>query len=276
MIKLPFHKMHGLGNCFIVMDDRQGEVSDRLDVIELTRKVCDRNFGIGADGLLLVRPSNDNDLTMRIINEDGSEAEMCGNGIRCFARFVFDQGISADRRLKIDTLAGVIETNLLEDGRVEVDMGRPIFESDDVVADGTTDGDYARVETEGFEFGFVSMGNPHAITFVDEIPADWRETGARVESNAKFPNRTNVEFVKVRGDAEVEVSVWERGCGETMACGTGACAVVVAGARQGVLPRRPVTVQLPGGPLLIHWNDAGRVMMTGPAEPVCTGEYLFC
>ncbi|MCP4600146.1 MAG: diaminopimelate epimerase [Proteobacteria bacterium] len=273
MNELPFTKMHGLGNCFILMDDRQGNISDKADPHDLAIGVCDRNFGIGADGLILVNNSSEADFKMRIFNEDGSEPEMCGNGIRCFVRYLVDEGISHKRDLEVETLAGLISTTLDNKNNVRVDMGEPVLSNDDVIADsGNTP---ITVLESKHEFTFVSMGNPHAIAFVDSLNFDWRAVGVSVEKALSFPNKTNVEFVKVLGPREAEVKVWERGCGETAACGTGACAVTVAGALLGHLSREPVVVHLPGGPLEIHWNEASRVMMTGPTAKVCKGVYWF-
>jgi diaminopimelate epimerase len=198
---------------------------------------------------------------------------MCGNGIRCLARYLVDEGITNLRELAIDTLAGIIRTRLLDDGRVEVDVGEPALRSDDVAAE-PVDG-VVHVGAADREFTFVSMGNPHAVTFVEGFDFDWEGVGAAVERHAAFPNRTNVHFVAVRGPREAEIKVWERGCGVTMACGTGACAVAVAGALEGRLERAPVVIHLPGGDLEIHWNEANRVLMTGPAMLICRGVYLY-
>jgi diaminopimelate epimerase len=271
-MELRFKKMHGLGNCFVLFDDRDGELGAAVDPARLARAVCDRNFGIGADGILLVQSATDADFRMQIINEDGSEAEMCGNGIRCFARHLVDEGITERRELAIDTGAGVMHTRVLEQGLVEVDMGQPELASADVVADGEAP---LRVEEAGRRFTFVSMGNPHVIAFVEDYDFDWRAEGARVEQGRAFPNRTNVEYVRVVSPTEAEMKVWERGCGETMACGTGACAVAVAGALEQRLAREPVTIHLPGGDLRIHWNDRDRVIMTGPTVEVCRGVYHY-
>ena len=272
-MEIEFAKMHGLGNCFVLVDDRQGAASGTVDEVELARAVCDRSFGIGADGLILVQESETADLAMRILNEDGSEAEMCGNGIRCFARFVVDEGITDRTRLAVETLAGLMRTRLLEVGRVEVDMGEPALSSEDVAHE-PVEG-RVRVKLGGREYTFVSMGNPHAITFVDGFDFDWRLVGAAVETDEAFPNRTNVHFVNVTGPRKAEIKVWERGCGVTMACGTGACAAAVAGALEGRLDRAPVAIHLPGGDLEIHWTGDNHVMMTGPAVLICRGRYLY-
>ncbi len=269
MNEYPFVKMHGLGNCFVLMDNRNDAVG-MIALSTLAKSVCDRNYGIGADGLILVNRSSTADLCMRIFNEDGSEAEMCGNGIRCFQRYVVDEEFTDKRHLKIETMAGIIHTRLIEDNRVEVDMGEPILNNDDISVEGTPP---IAMDAHGHRFTFVSMGNPHAIAFVDNYDFDWRSIGQKVEKADAFPNKTNVEFIKIEGPNAAEMKVWERGCGETLACGTGACASVVAGALNGLLPREPITVTLPGGPLLVHWNDNNRIMMTGPAVNICKGVY---
>ncbi len=260
-MKFTFTKMHGLGNSFILMDDRGDRISGGLKISDLAIAVCSRDFGIGADGLILIRESSNADFQMVIINEDGSTAEMCGNGIRCFARFVVEEGITDETGLSIETGAGIIRTELLDGGLVRVDMGEPVY-------------DRASVTVRGRRFTNVSMGNPHAVAFVEDYGFDWRVEGSAVETDEVFPQKTNVEYVKVIGPAEADMKVWERGCGETMACGTGACAVAVAGAIDGKLERVPVTIHLPGGDLLIHWNEDNRVMMTGPVVRVCDGTFF--
>ena len=274
MSSLTFTKMHGLGNCFVMMDDRDRRVSQRVDPVELAVMCCDRNFGIGADGLILVREHDTCDLEMQIVNEDGSMAEMCGNGVRCFARYAVEEAITSKRSLTVFTPAGVIQTKLLDDGNVEVDMGPAKLETDDVIGEPAAAGHIQVIERDKI-FTFVSMGNPHAVTFVDDLDFDWRSEGRAVETASAFPNKANVEFVRILNEREAEVKVWERGCGETQACGTGACAVAVAGVLNKRLDRAPVNIHLPGGPLLIQWNEENRVMMTGPTTNVCKGEYLL-
>jgi diaminopimelate epimerase len=264
--------MHGLGNCFIFMDDRKEQVSQHSDLTSFSRAICNREMGIGADGLILVHNSDKADLRMQIHNEDGSEPEMCGNGIRCFARYVINEKITDNHHLEIETLAGTIHTHLGKGNSVQVDMGSPSLNTKDIAIDG--EGPIV-VSEHGFDFSFVSMGNPHAIAFVDNFDFDWRTIGEKVECSSAFPNKTNVEFVKITGPNEAQMNVWERGCGETMACGTGACATVVAANILGHLPREPVTVSLPGGPLEIHWNEKNRLMMTGPTVIVCRGDYFL-
>lgn len=270
MIEIPFTKMHGLGNCFVLAEDMSGALGSRGDIHAIARGICDRNFGIGADGLILVGRSATADLGMRIINEDGSEPEMCGNGVRCLARFALEQKITDKRDLAIETGAGLVRTRLLPDDAVAVDMGEPRLETPDVQGADTPP---IEVAVGNRTYFFVSMGNPHAVAFVDDFEFDWRAVGAEVERFAAFPNRTNVEFARRVGPSEVHVKVWERGCGETLACGTGACAVVVAGTLSGRFGQEPVTVHLPGGDLSIRIEDSGRVTMTGPAVSVCRGVY---
>lgn len=272
-VKIPFRKMHGLGNCFIMVDDTGGGLEPGVDLRQLATAVCDRNFGIGADGLILARGCEDADFEMAIFNEDGSTAEMCGNGVRCFSRFVTERGLTQSPDLRIRTLAGIILTRAVSQELVEVDMGEPRLHSEDVLP--TSHAATSRVEAYDRTFSFVSMGNPHAITFVHDYDFDWRAVGRNVETFERFPHKTNVEFARVLSPTEVEVKVWERGCGETMACGTGACAVTVAGVLEGVLERREVAVHLPGGTLRIEWRLNNHVMMTGSTVNVCEGVYWF-
>lgn len=273
-MKLPFSKLNGIGNNFIMMNDLDGNVSGSVDVDRLTRQVCDVAFGVGADGLILVRPGTDNEFRMSIYNSDGSESEMCGNGIRCMVRFLEEENISRKQTLTIDTLAGPIVVSRKSDGLMEVDMGTPAFHTADVVAEPA--GGHVTLDVGGFPFTFVSMGNPHAVTFVDAFDFDWKKVGASVEmETAVFPNRTNVEFARVDGNREMTMKVWERGCGETMACGTGTCAMVVAAVHTGRMTEGDVLVHLPGGDLSIQYFRGQRVRMTGPAVTVCKGVYNY-
>jgi len=272
MKAIPFTKMHGLGNCFVMVDAFCGDGLQGEDPGTVARAVCDRNTGVGADGLILVSKSARYDLRMSIYNEDGSEAEMCGNGVRCLARFAVDEELTDKKELEIETRAGIIRTSIDVGDLVEVNMGPPRHEAPELAG---TEERPVRVEEEGRAFTLVSMGNPHAVAFVRDFDFDWRAEGARVERAKSFPNRTNVEYVRVVGPQEAEVKVWERGCGVTLACGTGACAVAVAGALEGKLDRAPITIRLPGGPLRIHWTCEGDVLMTGPAVTICRGEYLY-
>lgn len=280
---LRFTKMHGLGNDFVVIDDRAEELhlSD-----EDVRFLCDRNFGIGADGVMLVRPavSSDADFGWWFRNSDGSVAEMCGNGIRCFARYLVDHGcVDADRtRVNVETSPGIYSIDIVRDASGEfagatVDMGAPILRSADVPttiapnrSEAVVDGELT-VSGVDLRVTCVSMGNPHCVLFVDDVEsAPVGSLGPLVETASEFPRKTNVEFASVEDRAHIRLRVWERGVGETLACGTGACATVVAASLNG-LTDRTVFVSLPGGDLRIEWADDDRVFMTGPACEVFSG-----
>lgn len=258
---MRFTKMHGVGNDFIIFDPE--EVAGR-DLPDLARGACDRHFGIGADGILIPAPSDIADLKMVYLNSDGSPSEMCGNGIRCLARYAKDHGLVSGNALTVETGAGVKKVVLLGNGYSRVDMGPPEFGSE--------------VELHGFRFWRVSMGNPHAVAFLGsegEVEAlDLREIGPRVENDPLFPEKTNVEFVSGRDTHEVRMRIWERGAGETLASGSGSCASAVAAVRR-ALAESPVLVVMDGGGVEIEWAGEGEpVYMTGPAEYVCAGELL--
>lgn len=259
---MRFTKMHGVGNDFIIMDP--GEVEGR-DLPSLARHVCDRHFGVGADGILLPAPSEAADLKMVYLNSDGSASEMCGNGIRCLARYARDFEIVDGDALTIETGAGVKKVLLREDGSSRVDMGPPALAPE--------------VEVAGFRFLRVSMGNPHAVAFLENEDAvdglDLCAVGPVVEKDPVFPEATNVEFAFARGPGDVRMRIWERGAGETLASGSGSCATAVAAIHTG-LAGSPVNVHLDGGIVEIEWAGEGEpVYMTGPAEYVCEGELLF-
>lgn len=262
MSQLPFIKMHGLGNDFVLVDSRKAKL-DGLDLKQLAISLCDRHFGVGADGLLIVWPSEKAHYRMQVINSDGSEAEMCGNGIRCFAKYVYETDQLKEEVISVETPAGtLLPAVILENGKVlavEVDMGEPKDEGE--------------VTLSGYKLRKISMGNPHAVALVPDVNAiDLPTIGPKIETDSHFPNRTNVEFVQVLNDKELEVVVWERGAGETLACGTGACASVVAASLAGRTDRRAI-VHLPGGNLDIEWNDDNHILMRGPAEKVFEGVY---
>ena len=274
---IEFTKYHGLGNDFILVDNRHS--SEPVLTPEEAVVLCDRHFGIGADGVIFALPAqNGTDYTMRIFNSDGSEPEMCGNGIRCLAKFIADlEGSDAKTEYRIHTGAGVIITELRSDGQVKVDMGVPrllaaeipttLAASDAKVIDVSIE-----VADKSWSVTCVSMGNPHCITFVEDVSAIALETvGPQFEHHQAFPQRTNTEFIQVIRRDYVKMRVWERGAGVTLACGTGACAAVVAG----VLTEkcdRTTAVELPGGVLEIEWSEvSGRIYMTGPAQRVFTG-----
>ncbi len=275
---MRFTKMQGLGNDYVYVDCFEETVEDAPAVARL---VSDRRFGIGSDGLILIHPSGAADFRMEMYNADGSRGEMCGNGIRCVAKYVYDHGLARREHLVAETDAGEKELDLVvgADGKVSavrVDMGAPILERSRIPMHGPA----GRVIAEPLRVGdgelvvtCVSMGNPHCVTFVDDVESFAVErTGPLVENHRLFPNRTNTEFVQVVSRAEVAQRTWERGSGETFACGTGACAVVVA-ARLNDLVDPRVTVHLRGGDLTIEWEgDGAHVFMTGPAVEVFRGE----
>ena len=270
---MRFTKMHGIGNDFILVDGFHTSVGDPG---ALARQLCARRFGVGADGLILALPSSVADARMRIINSDGSEPEMCGNGLRCLARFLYDTGLCRQTTMRIETLAGVLTVTVETAGdavaRVTVDMGVPRTEPGQIPVDALTNRVAIELDGKPVRFFCVSMGNPHAVTY-DLYPgeADFRRFGAYLETHPIFPNRANIEFCRLRADGGVDVKVWERGDGPTLACGTGACAVLAAGATQGLIGRQ-AQIHLPGGILDIRWDDNGHIFMTGPAEKVYEGE----
>jgi diaminopimelate epimerase len=274
---MNFAKLEGLGNDFIVTRDTLDKGPGLLDAIRKRAPfLCDRRFGIGSDGVLCVLPSSRAAFSMRVINADGSEAEMCGNGIRCFAVYAAKTGLWSGTTLAVETLRGIISTSLKGDD-VRVDMGTPIMDASRIPtaqASGMVVMHPVMVDGKEYRVTAVSMGNPHAVVYADELTDDLvLGIGKKLESHPFFPNKTNVEFVKVLSDREIRMRVFERGCGETRACGTGACASVVSG----VVNRKngnAVTVHLPGGDLFIEWDgdEAHSVFMTGPAHWVYNGE----
>jgi len=270
---MQFTKMHGIGNDFIIINGFRQDVNSP-DIV--AKRLCQRRFGVGADGLLLALPSDVADARMRVINADGGEPEMCGNGIRCLGRYLYEEGIVRRNPMTVETLAGVLTLSFdVVDGRVAavtVDMGAPRFDPGEIPVDAPSNAVTVALDGALVKFFCVSMGNPHAVTY-DLYPDDaaFYRFGPMMENHPLFPRRANVEFCRVRPDGGVDVRVWERGDGETLACGTGACAVVAAGASQGLLDRE-TAVHLPGGTLNIRWADDGHIFMTGPAEIVYRGE----
>ncbi len=268
-----FTKMHGLGNDFMVVDlvTQTGQIYP-----EAVPALSDRRFGIGFDQLLIVeRPTRpDVDFRYRILNADGSEVENCGNGARCFARFVYEQHLTGKRRIRVETMAGLMELKLTDEGLVEVDMGEPILEPQNVPFDASefaAEYDLELPETGPLKIGAVSMGNPHAVLLVDNVDtAPVAEWGPVIEKCPQFPRKVNVGFMQVVNEHHIRLRVFERGTGETLACGTGACAAVVSGQLRGLL-KPGVTVSLPGGDLRIDWDGQGPVKMTGPATTVYDG-----
>ena len=275
---LNFTKMTGLGNDYIYINCMENNLKN---IPELAKKLSDRHFGIGADGLILIDKTDNNkaDFKMRIFNSDGSEAEMCGNGIRCAAKFIHDNELCDSDKISIETLAGVKKVKLLEGisgmyNEAIVDMGEPVFQDKNIPYDiyeaFNKDLDLD-VNGNKMRFTVVSMGNPHAITFVENLDdIDIEKVGTCVENNPIFPNRTNVEFVQILDKNNIKVRVWERGVGETFACGTGACAAMVASGLNGYTDES-VTVNLPGGELKVEWGKDNHIYMQGPATTVYQG-----
>ncbi len=269
---MTFTKMHGLGNDFLIFED----AGDSRDWRKLAQDLCRRRLSVGADGILVVLPSGSADTRMRIFNPDGSEAEMCGNGIRCFAKYVFEHGIVTKQQMTVETLAGVMVPRLkLEDGKVAevtVDMGRPQFDRARIPMTGEGSTFDVPLMAGGQEIivSALVMGAPHAVVLTDDISAlDTAALGPAIENHAAFPNRINVDFVQVLDPGNIRVLTWERGAGFTLACGTGSSASVVAMHHKG-LTGRSINVHLAAGRLCIEYLEDGRVMMTGPAEEVYT------
>ena len=277
---LKFTKMHGLGNDYVYMDAINQNIEKRA---ELAKFVSDRHFGIGSDGLILICPSEVADFKMQMFNSDGSEAEMCGNGIRCVGKFVYDKGLTNKTTISIETLAGIKVLEMQEEQgkikRVKVDMGEPILEPEKIPVK-SNEHPVKKLELRAidkeFNFTCVSMGNPHAITFIKEDvnTFDICKYGKILENDDVFPNRANIEFVNILDEKTLKMRVWERGAGETLACGTGACGVAVAAILNNYTQRK-VTVKLLGGDLEIEWNkEDNHVYMTGPATTVFEGQLL--
>ena len=285
---MNFTKMQGAGNDFILV-----ETSDmQRDWSSVARAICDRHFGVGGDGLLLVLPSDKADFQMRIFDPDGSEAEACGNGIRCLAKYVYQEGLisTGTDRILVETVAGIRKIKLHKRGdkliSIRASMGKPEFSANDipVVIKGNEDsivdiksmlGYPVTIDGTELLLNLVSMGNPHAVYFWQHPVSDFPllQIGPKVEHLAIFPNRVNFEVARVISRQQIEVRVWERGVGETLACGSGACAVAVAAQLYGYIDSK-VDIKLPGGILQLEWNGTGEVIMNGPAEKVFSGEWL--
>lgn len=274
---IKFTKMHGLGNDYVYIDAINQKIENESS---LAKFVSNRHFGIGSDGLILICKSDIADFKMRMFNSDGSEAEMCGNGIRCVGKFVYDKGLTDKTILKIETLAG-IKTLVLntKDGKVEtarVDMGEPILEAEKIPViskEQPVKNLELEAENKKFKFTCVSMGNPHAITIVENTKEfDVEKYGKILEVDKAFPKKANIEFAQIIDKENIKMRVWERGAGETLACGTGACATAVACSLNGLTGRK-VNIELLGGTLNIEWNEKdNHVYMTGPAVTVFDGE----
>ena len=273
-MELSFTKMHGLGNDFVVLDFTKA--SQSLSEAQAAR-IADRKFGIGCDQILIVEsPTSDAaDFRYRILNADGSEVSQCGNGARCFVRFVHEQGLSSKNPLVVETAEGILELKAITNSNlVEVNMGVPKFAPNQIPLDAKARQTLykVKVENNSYDFASVNMGNPHAVLLVDDVnTAPVLDLGAKLERNSLFPERANIGFMQIKDTSRIALRVFERGVGETLACGSGACAAVVAGAQQGLL-QHSVTVEMLGGELQITWQGEGKeVKMTGPAETVYQG-----
>lgn len=273
---MNFTKMHGIGNDYIYVNCLNQSVDDPSGV---ARFVSDRHFGIGSDGLVLILPSETADFRMRMLNSDGSESEMCGNAIRCVGKYVYDNGLTSKKTVNIETLAGIkvleltVENN--EVTMVRVDMGEPILNPRDIPVLSEKErfiSEPVTVDDKVFNVTCVSMGNPHAVSYIDSVSTfPLEKVGPKMETHALFPRKVNAEFVEIIDRATLKMRVWERGAGETLACGTGACAVLVSSVLNG-LSERKATIKLLGGDLIIEWNEKdNHVYMTGPATKVFDG-----
>ncbi|MDF2928064.1 diaminopimelate epimerase [Anaerospora sp.] len=278
---MQFSKWHGQGNDFVIVNGFQEKLNDYR---QAAIAVCDRHFGIGADGLVILLPAAtaDADFKIRIFNSDGSEAEMCGNATRCIARYVYENGLTEKTSLTLETLAGYIKPEIVfETGQIKticVDMGVPRLQRSEIPMAGSDDLQAVNIplEAAGGTYGItcVSMGNPHCVIFVEDITAvDLSAIGPVIETHSLFPRKTNVEFVQVLSSNKVRMRVWERGAGVTLACGTGASATLVASVLNGKTDRA-ITVNLDGGDLFVEWRDDNHIYMSGPAIEVFRGSYL--
>jgi len=263
---IHFFKYHGLGNDFIMINNLKGDIKLKPEYI---KSLCGRHFGIGADGVILVETSKNADCFMNYYNSDGTEAEMCGNGVRCTAKFFMEQTGTNMKEISIDTRAGIKKILCNADNTYSVNMGNPVFTHHDFP-------DEAKI-IEGFEFKFVSMGNPHAVTQVENLDnLNIKNIGPKIENDSNFPNKINVEFVEKIDNLNYRVKVWERGCGETLACGTGACAVysiIKINSELGKTSlRNEIALEFPGGKLYLSENQSGEIILRGPAKFVFRGE----
>ncbi len=275
---MTFAKMHGIGNDFVMLDGIRETFTD-AQLHSLSVAMCDRRFGVGSDGIILACPGTAVPLRMRMFNPDGSEGEMCGNGVRCLARYLVDEGHATGPRIEVETGAGILILNLQEDGQVTVDMGKARLTRGEVGMTGPQDEQFVslpinigEVELPGTA---VSMGNPHIVFIVDDVDAvPLEKWGSLFEKHELFPKRTNVHFVQVLSRTHIKQRTWERGAGVTLACGTGACSCAVSSVLNGKTDRN-VQVSLPGGDLRIEYKEDGTVFMTGPAETVFRGDWLL-
>ncbi|MDF2947760.1 MAG: diaminopimelate epimerase [Bacillales bacterium] len=279
MIKIPFVKMHGLGNNYIYVDTTKYELKEEI-LSDLAIKVSNKNTGIGSDGLILICPSDVAEVKMRIFNNDGSEGKNCGNGLRCVARYCYDNQLVNDKKFAIETLGGIVMAEV-ENDSVTINMGKPILQREFIPMTGDK---LTKVINEELDFGefsmkgtAVSMGNPHIVFIVDDAEVvNVEEIGSKIEKHSMFPEGVNVEFISVISESTIRFKVWERGSGITQACGTGACAATVTAILNKLVDQdKEITVRLDGGDLYIRWDNTANVWMRGPAEVICTGEYNY-
>ena len=278
-MKFQFSKWHGIGNDFIIVDGSKEQIEDyNKTAIE----VCDRHFGIGADGLVMILPSEIADFKMRIFNSDGSEAEMCGNATRCIARYLYEQKLTTKTKISIETKAGLIRPELVFKNEqletVKVDMGEPILTAEDIPVAGSGKDRVVHkklsILDKSYQITCVSMGNPHCVIFVEDIDAvELEKIGPIIETHSMFPKKINVEFVEVKSKEHLRMRVWERGAGITLACGTGSCATIVA-AVLNEKTGRSAKIELDGGDLFVEWSEDNHVYLSGPAEEVFRAEYV--
>ncbi len=281
-MEIKVTKMQGCGNDFVILDYEEF-LKFNLSMSDTAKALCDRHFGIGADGLIIPDTLEESaDIGWYFYNSDGSTAQMCGNGMRCFAKYVFDRGLVQKNEFSVKTLAGIISPKILENGEVQVNMSKPVLKSELIPFIPHDNMNYKMaVKNIVFEGNAISMGNPHFVIFVspeEDLMKLAKEYGPLIETSAEFPEKTNVEFVKILSPDKIRLCVWERGCGITLACGTGACASVVAGILKGCL-NNSVEVELPGGKVRIDWEGnkirtAKDVFLTGPADYVFEAEFL--
>ena len=279
-MKIKFTKMQALGNDYIYVDCFRQNLS-RVNLSDLAKKICDRHFGVGSDGLILVAPGRTHRFRMIFYNPDGSEAEMCGNGIRCFARYLYDHGLSKRKVQNIETEAGVIRTEITKaekDFVIKADIGRPILERKKIPMKGKGDlciNQELKLDGKKVRINTISLGNPHTVMFVNEFAKDWKKIGSQVENHPIFPRRTNVEFAKILDRKDIRLKIWERGVGETLASGTGACAATVAGVLNNKLDPK-VKAEFDHGELYIEWNEENdHLYMIGPAVETYSGVFDY-
>lgn len=275
---MKFSKMHGIGNDFVMVNGIQSPISPGL-LADLSREICDRKFGIGSDGLILAERGEQAPFKMRMFNPDGSESEMCGNGIRCFMKYLHSEGETDASKVDVETGAGILSLVMREDGKIQVDMGKAWLNRGEIGVTGNASDTFIdqefSVENQVFRGTSVGMGNPHVVVFTHDVSAiDLVHFGPKIENHPLFPNRINVHFVQIKNPGHIIQRTWERGAGITLACGTGACACAVASFLNG-LAGRQVKVTLPGGDLDIYYREEDEhVLMTGPAETVFVGDWL--